>query len=87
VAYPLLSPPGGEAQDALGQQYVSDPNNSQFIIFNAASTGYFTFKTASPGYGLAVDAANKRFYVAEPGVNQVVVYSTVSPYKLLGVIK
>jgi len=39
------------------------------------------------GYGIAVDAANKRFYVAEPGVNQVVVYSTVSPYKLLGVIK
>jgi len=87
VAYPLSSPPGGEAQDAIGQQYTTDPNNNQLVIYNAQSTGYFTLGTASPGYGIAVDAANKRFYVAEPGVNQVVVYSTIAPYKILGVIK
>jgi hypothetical protein len=82
------SPAGGQAQDALGQQYETDPNNNRVVIWAANGTqAIAAIPTASPGYGIAVDSIHKRFYVAEPGVNQVVAYSTVAPYTQLGVIK
>jgi DNA-binding beta-propeller fold protein YncE len=79
---------GGAAQDSLGQVYETQPNNNRVVIWAANGFQPITaVPTASAGYGIAVDSLNKRFYVAEPGINQVAVYSTVPPYKSLGVIK
>ncbi len=79
--------PGGIAVDPLNEIYKTDPANNTVLIYGSDGvTVLATISTASPPYGIAVDPFHKRFYVAEPAVNKVAVYSTVAPYKLLAYI-
>ncbi len=76
------------AQDSLGKLYIAIPSTKQVQIWsNAGGTIVGTITTASPAFGVAVDSFNHRLYVAEQGVNEVVVYSTQPPYKILHTIK
>jgi hypothetical protein len=78
----------GVAQDAFGQQYVTNtPNNSVDILSSDGVSFIGSFLTPSAPYGIAVDSINQRIYVALGTVNQVAVYSLKAPYKLLGTIK
>jgi sugar lactone lactonase YvrE len=77
----------GEAQDQFGQEYVSDLINSVIQIWSPSAL-YEVGQIAPPAppYGVAVDANRNRLYVVLTTVNEVYVYSTTAPYKLLHVI-
>jgi len=78
----------GVAQDAFGQQYVTNtPNNSVDIWSSNGANLLGSFSTSSAPYGIAVDSINQRIYVALGTVNQIAVYSLKAPYKLVGTIK
>jgi hypothetical protein len=86
--FPSGSPlAGGETQDAVGQQYVTDYAHNQVQIWSTSSqfmTG--VINTSSWPAGIAVDSVRNRIYVALPAVNEIVVYSRLAPYKQLAVI-
>jgi DNA-binding beta-propeller fold protein YncE len=78
----------GVAQDAFGQQYVTDTANNAVDILSSDGLNFIgSFSTSSAPYGIAVDSINQRIYVALGSVNQVAVYSLKAPYKLVGTIK
>jgi DNA-binding beta-propeller fold protein YncE len=79
---------GGEAEDSLGQQYVSAVKTNQIEIW-AANGAYEVAAISTPATtsGVAVDSVPKRLYVALTASNEVLVYSTVASYKLLKTIK
>jgi len=87
--FPAGSPyAGGEAQDSLGQQYVTDVLNNRVEIWNSSSQYQVGIVSLpSPGYGVAVDSTHGRFYVVETQLNQVQVFSTKAPYGLITTIK
>lgn len=79
---------GGEAEDSLGQQYVSDINTNHIQIWS--SNGLYevgAITTPATPFGLAVDSVRKRIFVSLTTSNEVLVYSTAAPYKLLATIK
>jgi DNA-binding beta-propeller fold protein YncE len=86
--FPSGSPlAGGETEDATGQQYVTDFAHNQVQIWS--STGAFMtglMNTPAAPAGVAVDTATNHIFVALPELNQVVVYSRLSPFKQLAVI-
>lgn len=85
---PYTPSAGGVAQDALGQQYVTDTPNNQVEVWSSDGTTILAFiPTAARPYGIAVDSINQRMYVALATVNEVAVYSLKAPYKLVGTIK
>jgi hypothetical protein len=76
IAYPESPVAGGEAQDALGNQYVTNPSSNQIIFFTANGLGYGVFLTTTgPAYGIAVDSINNRIYVAETTLGKVQAYN------------
>jgi len=79
---------GGETEDSLGQQYVSDIATNHVQIW--ASNGLYevgAITTPATPFGLAVDSVHKRLFVALTTSDEVLVYSTAAPYKLLRTIK
>jgi hypothetical protein len=86
-SFPGSSEAGGEAQDSLSQQYVTDIINNQVHIWSTnGENGIGTITTAATPYGIAVDNVRRRILVTETTANLVVVYSLVPPYKLLASI-
>jgi DNA-binding beta-propeller fold protein YncE len=78
---------GGEAEDSLDQQYVTDVAHNQIQIWSASGLEEVALiTTPSTPYGIAVDSVNKRIFVALTTSNEVLVYSTVAPYKLMATI-
>ncbi len=78
---------GGEAEDAAGQQYVSDLSHDQVQIWSSNGLDLVALiNTPAPPYGVAVDSVNKRVYVVMTTLNEVYVYSTVAPYAKLAII-
>jgi len=93
VSFPSFFPSGspyagGEAEDATGQQYVTDVLNNRVEIW-APNSSYMVGTISTPGapYGIAVDSVHTRFYVVETTLNQVQVFSTHAPYVLIATIK
>lgn len=78
---------GGEAEDSIGQQYVTDIAHDQVQIWASNGTEVGSFNTASQPAGIAVDSVRKRIYVALPISNEIAAYSMTAPYKLLGNIR
>jgi hypothetical protein len=78
---------GGETQDQYGQQYVSDFTNDLIEIWSTDGLDLIA-EIPTPGnpIGVAVDDNLHRLYVALTTSDEVYVYSTISPYKLLHVI-
>ncbi len=78
----------GEAQDQYAQEYVSDLLHNQIQIWSRNGLDLVgTITTPAPPYGVAVNTNLDRLYVVLTTLNQVYVYSTKAPYKLLGIIK
>jgi hypothetical protein len=78
---------GGETQDQYGQQYVSDFTNDVIDILSTDALEFIA-EIPTPGnpVGVAVDDNLHRLYVAVTTLDEVYVYSTKAPYKLLHVI-
>ncbi len=86
--FPQGSPEAGsETQDQHGNQYVSDIAHNQIMIYDAAGTAQIgTITTPAAVYGIAVDPNLNRLYAVMTAMNEVYTYSTIAPYKMLGVI-
>ncbi len=79
---------GGEAQDQFGQQYATDINGNQIIIWSTDGVRQVgAIPLPATGYGVAVDTARNRVYVALTTLNEVACYATKYPYKSCGLIK
>jgi DNA-binding beta-propeller fold protein YncE len=79
---------GAETQDALGQQYVTDVANNRVQIWSANGQAEIAaIPTPAQPFGVAVDNAHGRIYVALTTSNEVVAYSTKAPFKLLFTIQ
>jgi len=76
----------GETQDRFFQQYVAVSHNQIQIWSADGVSDVGAINTPSAPYGVAVDPVRNRLYVVLTAINQVNVYSTVAPYKLLGQI-
>ncbi len=86
--FPAGSPEaGGVAEDQYGQQYVSDIQHNQVQIWSRDGvTQVGAISTPSAPSGVAVDQHLNRLYVVTMSTNEVDVYSTKAPFKLLHVI-
>lgn len=78
---------GGEAQDNIGQIYLTNVSDNMVQIINSLGGAVIAqFATSSTPGGIAVDTVRKRIYVALPTVNEVAMYSLEAPYTLLKTI-
>ena len=87
--FPSGSPyAGGETQDSIGQQYVTDIVHNQVQIW-APDGAYMVgvINTPAAPYGIAVDTPHARIYVVMTTLNEVYVYSTHPGYALLTIMK
>jgi DNA-binding beta-propeller fold protein YncE len=79
---------GGEAQDSLFQQYVTNNLANKVEIWSTSGTEEIgAFTTPDAPFGIAVDSVHKRIFVSLTTSNEIQVYSTTAPYKLLRTIK
>ncbi len=86
--YPNGSPyAAAEAQDQLGQEYVADLRNDLIQIWSRdGKYEVGQIRTPAAPYGVAVDTRLNRVYAVLTISNEVYVYSTKSPYNLLGIM-
>lgn len=78
---------GGEAEDAQGNQYVTDQANNRIMFYTADGAGYLpAFTTPSAPYGIAIDPIRGRIYVSFPQTDTVGIYALAGSHKLLATI-
>ncbi len=87
-SYPQGSPfATAEAQDQDAQEYVGDLLHNQVQIWSRDSAYIIgVIPTPAPPYGVAVDPLLNRVYVALTSLNQVYVYQTKAPHKLIAIL-
>ncbi|HEV8015004.1 MAG TPA: hypothetical protein VGP48_05705 [Stellaceae bacterium] len=78
----------GEAQDLLGQEYITDGANNQVEIISADHGSIVaTIATAAAPHGIAVDTINDHIYVSIPSLREVQVFNLKAPHGSQGVIR